>query len=163
MSVSQWFLGEWDHEVESTKKLLALVPEEKADWKPHEKSMTLGRLASHVAELPSWATATLAADELDLTGYKSPAFGSTKENLANFERICAEARKAIAGASDADFAKNWTLKSGGHDIFTMSKIAVMRSFVFNHLVHHRAQLGVYLRLQDVKIPGMYGPSADYPM
>jgi uncharacterized damage-inducible protein DinB len=168
MSIAQGFLGEWDQEVESTKKLLALVPADKADWKPHPKSMSLGRLASHVAELPSWASATLELDELDMNPPGGPAytpaeFGSTETNLANFERIAVEARKAIERAPDAEFMRNWTLKTGGNALFTMPKIAVLRSFVFNHLIHHRAQLGVYLRLQDVKIPGMYGPSADYPM
>ncbi len=168
MSLSNRLLGEWDQEVESTKKLLALVPEDKADWKPHPRSMSLGALAAHVAELPSWGSATLELDELDMNPPGGPAytpavFGSTAENLANFERICTAARKAIADAPDTEYMRNWTLKNEGQVLFSMPKSAVLRTFVLNHLIHHRAQLGVYLRLQDVKIPGMYGPSADYPM
>ena len=168
MSIAQSLLGEWDHEVESTKKMLLMVPDAKADWKPHAKSMTMGRLASHVAELTGWATTTIQQDELDLNPpggapWKPTVFTSALDNVALFDKLQEAGRAAIAGASDADFMKPWTLKNGGQVYFTMPKIAVMRSFVFNHIVHHRAQLSVYLRLNDISVPGMYGPSADESM
>lgn len=163
MSIAQALLGEWDMEVTSTLKMLAAVPEAKADWKPHEKSMSLGRLASHVAEIPGWATVTMATSELDFGGYQPPAFGSTASTVNAFEASAKAARASIAASSDADFMKTWTLKSGENVFFTLPKIAVIRSFVFNHLIHHRAQLSVYLRLNDVPVPGMYGPSADESM
>lgn len=165
MSIAQSLLGEWDQEVASTKRMLAAVPEAAADWKPHEKSMTLGRLASHVAEIPDWAGATLNFAELDFAkaGYQPPTFGSTAENLARFEKSAAAAREVIAKATDEDFMKTWSLRNGDQVYFTLPKVAVIRSFVFNHLIHHRAQLSVYLRLQNVPVPGMYGPTADEPM
>ena len=163
MSIAHALLGEWDQEVESTKKMLAAIPEDKAAWKPHAKSMSLGQLASHVAEIPGWASVTMATSELDFSGYQPPKFASTTSNLAAFDASAKAARAAIEASSDADFMQTWTLKSGDQVFFTLPKIAVMRSFVFNHIIHHRAQLSVYLRLNDVPVPGMYGPSADETM
>jgi uncharacterized damage-inducible protein DinB len=161
MSISQTLLPEFDQEMASTRKILNCVPEDKYSWKPHEKSMTLGRLASHVAELPHWAVETMNRETLELTPGMKPWIAASQAGLlAGFDRNVAEARALIAGASDADLAVEWSLIFGGHKVLTMPRGAVLRSVVMNHLIHHRAQLGVYLRLNDVAIPGMYGPSAD---
>ncbi len=161
MTISQMLLPEFDEEMSNTRKLLNCVPEDKYSWKPHEKSMTLGRLASHVAELPNWAVETINRETLELTpGTKPFVAGSAVELIARFGKNAAEARAAIAGATDDDLAVEWSLIYGGRKVMTMPRAAVLRSVVMNHLIHHRAQLGVYLRLNDVAIPGMYGPSAD---
>jgi uncharacterized damage-inducible protein DinB len=161
MSISQMLLPEFDQEMANTRKMLERVPEGKAEYKPHEKSMPMGRLAGHVAELPSWAKHTLEVEVLDLqpgqTGYTAT---STAEMLKKFDQYVVEAREKIAAATDADWQKNWTLKFNGQTIMQMPRLAVMRGVVMNHLIHHRAQLGVYLRLNEVAVPGMYGPSAD---
>jgi len=154
-------LPEFDREMANTRKLLSCVPEDKFSWQPHAKSMTLGRLASHVAELPNWAVETINRETLELQrGMKPWSATSQAELLERFDKNVAEARAAIAGASDADLAVDWSRIFGGHKVMTMPRVAVLRSVVMNHLIHHRAQLGVYLRLNDVPIPGMYGPSAD---
>lgn len=160
-NISQALLPEFDQEMQSTRKLLECVPDEPLGWKPHPKSMALGRLAGHVAELPNWATMTLKVDCLDLTPDMKPTIAASRAQLlALFDQNAAEAREAIGGATDEAFAQAWTLKFQGNTVFSMPRVAVMRSVVMNHLIHHRAQLGVYLRLLDVAIPGMYGPSAD---
>jgi len=161
MPLSEALLPEYDEEMKNTRKILERVPGDKFDYKPHERSMALGRLASHVAELPNWAAHTLQTDVLEIQAGQAPYYAaSTEQLLADFDKNVAEGRKMIAGATDADFAKMWTFKYGGQTIFTMPRSAVIRSVVMNHLIHHRAQLGVYLRLNEVEIPGMYGPSAD---
>jgi uncharacterized damage-inducible protein DinB len=161
MTIAQLLLPEFDQEMSSTRKLLECVPEGKFDWKPHEKSMTLGRLASHVAEIPGYLTVTISLPQLELgPGHKPFLVASRSELLAAFDKNAGEARAAIAGASDEHLAEPWSLVFGGHTAFTMPRAAVLRNMGMNHLIHHRAQLGVYLRLNDVAIPGMYGPSAD---
>ena len=161
MTIAQSLLPEFDQEMSSTRKLLECVPDDKFDWKPHEKSMTLGRLASHVAEIPGYLTVTITLPKLELgPGHKPFLVSSREELLAAFDKNAAEARAAIAGASDEHLAEPWSLIFGGHTAFTMPRAAVLRNMGMNHLIHHRAQLGVYLRLKDVAIPGMYGPSAD---
>jgi uncharacterized damage-inducible protein DinB len=161
MSISQTLLPEFDREMANTRKLLSCVPEDKFSWQPHAKSMTLGRLACHVAELPNWAVETINRETLELQpGMKPWLATSQAELLERFDKNVTEARAAIAGASDADLGVDWSLMFGGHKVMTMPRVAVLRSVVMNHLIHHRAQLGVYLRLNDVAIPGMYGPSAD---
>ena len=161
MSISQMLLPEFDQEMASTRKMLERVPDGKSEYKPHEKSMPMGRLAGHVAELPSWAKHTLDVEVLELqpgqTGYTAT---STAEMLKVFDQYVIEARAKIAAATDDDWGKIWTLKFGGNTVFSMPRIAVMRGVVMNHLIHHWAQLGVYLRLNEVPVPGMYGPSAD---
>jgi len=145
----------------NTRKMLERVPEGKAEYKPHEKSMTMGRLAGHVAELPSWAKHTLEVEVLDLQpGHTCYTATSTAEMLKKFDQYVVEAREKIAAATDADWQKIWTLKFNGQTIMQMPRLAVMRGVVMNHLIHHRAQLGVYLRLNEIAVPGMYGPSAD---
>ena len=165
MSISQTLLPEYDQEMTNTRKLLECVPEGKWDWKPHDKSMPLGRLAGHVAELPNWALNTIRRSSLDLTppggsGFQPYIPGSRKELLETFDKNVSEAREAIAGASDEHLHQIWSLQFRGKTVLSMPRAAVLRSVVMNHLIHHRAQLGVYLRLNDVAIPGMYGPSAD---
>jgi uncharacterized damage-inducible protein DinB len=161
MSISEMLLPEFDREMANTRKLLSCVPEDKYSWKPHAKSMTLGRLASHVAELPNWAVETIRRETLELQPGMKPWLATSQADLLErFDKNVTEARAAIAGVRDTDLAVAWSLIFGGHKVMTMPRIAVLRSVVMNHLIHHRAQLGVYLRLNDIAIPGMYGPSAD---
>ncbi len=161
MSISEMLLPEFDEEMKNTRKVLELVPEDKFDYKPHEKSMPLGRLAGHVAEMPSWVAQTLQTEVLEMGGdYKPWNPATRKEILDAFDKHVAEARTAIAGASDEEMAKTWTFIYGGKTIFSMPRAAVLRGMTMSHMIHHRAQLGVYLRMNNVEIPGMYGPSAD---
>ena len=161
MTISEMLLPEFDQEMANTRKLLERVPEDNWDYKPHPKSMALGRLAAHVAELPFWAKHTLSTESLDIKPGEQPFTVTSKiELLEAFDNNVAEARNALAKASDADMAKTWTLSFAGKTIFSMTRSAVLRGSVMNHLIHHRAQLGVYLRLNDIAIPGMYGASAD---
>lgn len=155
-------LPEFDQEFAETRKTLERVPEGHFDWKPHEKSFSLRDLAVHLANIAEWLPTTLETDELDFTAASFEPFepGSTAEILDRFDGAVASARKALAGATPEQLSETWTLKSEGEEIFTMPKAVVLRSFVFNHNIHHRAQLGVYLRLLDVPVPGPYGPSAD---
>ena len=161
MPIAQMLLPEFDQEVKNTRKLLECVPDGKFDYKPHEKSMTLGRLAAHVAEMPNYMISTLRLERLDFTGEEKrfePA--NCKELLESFDKLSAEARELLAKATDEDLAKIWTLTYKGQQIFAMPRTAVVRSMVISHLIHHRGQLGVYLRMNNVAFPGMYGPSAD---
>jgi uncharacterized damage-inducible protein DinB len=162
MPMNQALLPEFDHEMENTRKTLERVPLDKSDWKPHEKSPTMIWLASHVAQIPVWAQMTMQTESLDLAEPfdrpKTPE--STAELLAQFERNRDAARAAIAAATDEDLMKMWTLQNGAQTILSMPRVAVLRSFVMNHMIHHRAQLTVYLRMNNVPVPGLYGPSAD---
>jgi len=165
MTLSEGLLPEFDQEMASTRKTLERVPDSQFGWKPHEKSMTLGRLASHVAESPGWAATTIETDSLDLAPPGAPPFkpvtaDTRQEVLAIFEKNIAAARAAIAGASDDHLAKPWSLLMGGKTILTLPRMSVLRTFVMNHTIHHRAQLGVYLRLNNIPLPAIYGPSAD---
>jgi uncharacterized damage-inducible protein DinB len=161
MSFSQTLLPEFNEEMKNTRKILECVPDGKFEYQPHPKSMTLGRLATHVAELPSWTTYTLDQEVLDLQPDFKPQFAATRaELLEMFDKNVAEAREKITAASDEDWQKIWTFKFAGKTIMSMPRSAVMRGTIMNHLIHHRAQLGVFLRLNDVEFPGMYGPSAD---
>jgi uncharacterized damage-inducible protein DinB len=167
MKLSQAFLAEFDQEMANTRKTLERVPDDKFGWKPHAKSMTMGYLATHIATLPSWAVNTIQQDSLDLAPeggepYKLPEANTTKEVLDLFDESARAARAAIAEASDEGLAKPWSLLKTGQTLLTLPRAAVLRSFVFNHGVHHRAQLGVYLRLNDIPVPALYGPSADEP-
>lgn len=165
MALSESLLPEFDHEMANMRKTLERVPEDKFDWKPHEKSTVMGGLATHLSNLPTWAIYTINQDSLDLAPEGKPmppvpAVKSQAELLETFDSNVATARAAIVAASDAELFKPWTLLSNGKQILTLPKIAVLRSFVMNHTIHHRAQLGVYLRLNDVPVPSIYGPSAD---
>lgn len=161
MPFSQTLLPEFDQEMKNTRKMLECVPDGKFDYQPHPKSMTMARLATHVAEVPGWAKITLDQEVLDIPAdYKPHIAASRAELLEIFDKNVAEARPKIESASDEKWQVVWTLKFGGHTVMSMPRAAVMRGVVMNHLIHHRAQLGVFLRLNDVAIPGMYGPSAD---
>ncbi|MHB1327745.1 MAG: DinB family protein [Gemmatimonadales bacterium] len=150
-----------------TRNALSRVPGEHAAWRPHPKSYTLGDLAAHIANILTWVGPTLSETELDLnppggTGWKSPTFESTPALLATFDANVAEGRAAILATADDAFGVPWSLKYAGAVIFTMPRVVVLRSFVLNHLIHHRGQLAVYLRLLDVPVPQIYGPTADEP-
>jgi uncharacterized damage-inducible protein DinB len=161
MPFSQTLLPEFDEEMKNARKMLECVPDGKFDYQPHAKSMTLGRLASHVAEMPEWTVITLDTEVLDMSPDTKPVIASSRaELLARFDKGMKEARARIAAASDETWNVDWTFKYDGKAILSMPRSAVMRSMILNHLIHHRAQLGVYLRLNDIAIPGMYGPSAD---
>ena len=164
-TISQSLLPEFDMEMANTRRLLELVPETGLDFAPHPKSMSLSRLAGHVAEMPMWGVMTLGQDDLDMRpngvrAFEAHVFTSRAASLALFDENLGKARALLVDASDADMMRNWSLTDNGTTLMTMPKVAVMRSFVMNHTIHHRAQLGVYLRMNDIAIPGMYGPSAD---
>ncbi len=166
MSISASLLPEFDHEMAHTKKFLERLPDDKLDFKPHEKSWTMGELATHLANLPSWAVQTFEQESLDFAppgGDPIPplkAAASCAEILEMFEKNVAAARSLLESADDEKMMGIWTLLSGGQEIFSMPRVAVFRSFILSHMIHHRAQLGVYLRMNDVPVPGPYGPSAD---
>ena len=162
MSIAQSLLPEFDHEFATLRKTLERVPEGKWDYTPHAKSMNLGRLAGHLAELAGWVNSTIEADELDFGKVDYVAFipASRAELVAKLDAVVGTARPVLAAASDADMVKPWTLRMNETIYFTMPKVAVLRSFVMNHMIHHRAQLGAYLRLNDIPVPQTYGPSAD---
>jgi uncharacterized damage-inducible protein DinB len=163
MSIAESLLPEYDHELATTRRVLERVPEAEFGWKPH-KSMTLGALAGHVANIPFWLTMTMAAPSYDLqSGDKEATLAppSTRDALLKeFDERVKTARASLARASDAEMLAPWTLKSGDHEIFTIPRAAAVRSFVMNHMIHHRGQLSVYLRLRNVPVPSIYGPTAD---
>lgn len=165
MSLSQSLLPEFDHEMANTRKVLERIPEDKLDWRVHEKSNTIGWVGMHLAQIPNWADLTLNQDSLDVAPvgaepYRTPVAHSRQEILDRFDKNVAAARAAIAAATDEQFMKPWSLLMKGETVFTMPRAAVLRSFVLNHNIHHRAHLCVYLRLNDVPVPALYGPSAD---
>lgn len=161
MPLVDHLLPEFDHEMATTRKLLERVPEDRLSWKPHDKSFSLGQLAQHVANIPTWGHMTLERPDIDLEAFPPPApMGSRAAILEFFEKNRADARRSLIGRTDAELMAPWSLKKGDHTMFTMPKATVWRTFVMNHLVHHRGQLSVYLRQQDVPLPSMYGPSAD---
>jgi uncharacterized damage-inducible protein DinB len=156
------FLAELEQEAKVAREVLSRIPADKFDWKPHEKSMAFGRLASHVAEMFGWTPPTMEHSELDFSkmDYK-PFEPKTTEELVEFlDKNVAEAIVSLKASSDERFMENWTMRNGEQVYFTMPKVAVMRSFVMNHIIHHRGQLSVYLRLNDIAVPSIYGPSAD---
>lgn len=161
MSLADALLPEFDHEMTVTRKVLERVPEDRFDWKPHQKSFSMRDLAQHVATIPVWGQMTLTQPEIDLGSFHGPDPVSTRSDLLKlFDANASATRAALLGRSDAEFAAPWSLKRDGHTIFTMPKAVVWRSFVMSHIVHHRGQLALYLRLNDVPVPSMYGPSAD---
>lgn len=161
-NISRSLLPEFDMEMANTRKTLERVPEGKGAFRPHPKSMALDRLAAHVAEIPMWAVMTLSQDELDMgAGPQTPGLmTSRQELLGQFDANLSKARATLASISDEDMMKTWSLKRGAQTLMAMPRIAVFRGFVMNHMIHHRAQLGVYLRMNDVPVPSIYGPSAD---
>lgn len=167
MSLASELLPEFDIEMANTRKVLANLPEEHLAYKPHDKSMTLGRLAGHVAEMPQWGLNALASDSLDITPQPGQTFEamsakSRDQLLAFFDENVAKCRAALADASDEYLRQIWRLYFKGQAVVTQPRITVLRSMVMNHMIHHRAQLGVFYRLNNVPVPGVYGPSADEP-
>jgi len=165
MTIGESILPEFDQEMANTRKTLERIPDEKLDWKPHPKSYSMGALATHLANLPSWTAITLTQDSVDMNPpggqpQKTVPAISRQEILERFDENIRQAREAIAATSDQEFLKSWSLLNAGETLFTLPRTAVMRSFVLNHMIHHRAQLGVYLRLNDLPVPFIYGPSAD---
>ncbi|MDQ6756378.1 MAG: DinB family protein [Bacteroidota bacterium] len=165
MPINQSFLQEFEQESASTRKILQRVPEEHFDWKPHEKSFTLGRLATHIAELSGYISTALTTNELDFSirEYVPRQAATSSELMQIFEENFSKSKEELQKATDDVFMQKWKLRNGDHIIFDLPKSAVLRTFAINHLIHHRAQLSVYLRLLNVPVPGMYGPSADEPM
>jgi uncharacterized damage-inducible protein DinB len=165
MTISQMLLPEFEAEAANTRKTLERIPNDKFSWKPHPKSFSMGDLATHIATMTGWATDTIEKDSFDINPvgghpYQPPKVQTTVELLALFDKSVAAARAALAGASDERMKQPWSLLNAGAPIMTMPRVAVVRSFVMNHTIHHRAQLGVYLRLNDIAVPSIYGPSAD---
>lgn len=162
MSIAQGLLPEFDHEMANTRITLERLPEDKLEWKPDPKSMSLGRLVSHIAEMPGWGSVTLTSDSMDMVpGQYTPLLATSRQQvLAEFDKNVASAREALVGATDETLLKPWTLSAAGNTVFTMPKIGVIRTMVMNHVIHHRAQLTVYYRLTGVPVPALYGPSAD---
>lgn len=160
--LNQSFITEIKQEAASTKRILERVPEDKFDWKPHAKSMTLGRLASHVAELPGFLNSILTIDEFDFAkGHYKPTLAKTTEELMNlFQQKLDEVAETLQNTSDEQMQANFTLLNGDHIIVKVPRMVAVRSMALNHLVHHRGQIAVYLRLLDIPVPGLYGPSAD---
>lgn len=165
MPLNQAFLPEYDHEMATTRKFLERVPEDKFDWAPHPKSMKLGDLASHLTHMPGWLVSTLGQEVMDIAPdgkmMELPKARNRQELLAMFDKNVAAGRAALAGAADdSAWMKTWALKATGKTLFSMPRVAVVRTFVLSHSIHHRAQLGVYLRLNNIPVPATYGPSAD---
>jgi len=162
MTITETLLPEFDQEMASTRRLLERVPTDKGKWKPHQKSFPLGHLAQLVAMMPGWITNAVLETELNLGAYSGYTYEKTEDLLKVFDKNVKEARKAIASSKDADYTVPWSLKHGDRVIFTQSRGAIVRQTI-SHLVHHRGQLTVYLRLVDVPIPSIYGPTADEKM
>jgi uncharacterized damage-inducible protein DinB len=165
MKISESILPEFDQEMANTRKVLERVPHDKTDWKPHPKSFSFGGLSAHVANMADWAALTIQNDSFDYAPpgappYETPKFASNAALLAAFDKSVAEARSALAAADDGKMLAPWSLMAGGQTVMTMPRVAVVRSFVMNHIIHHRAQLTVYLRLNDIPVPALYGPTAD---
>lgn len=165
MPIADALLPEFDHEMATTRKCLERMPEDQATWKPHAKSFDLGRLCLHLAELPGWATMAMTTTEMNFNPpggkpYEPTKYESKAQVMKMFEQNVAAARDALGKASDADYMVGWTLKSGEESYFTLPRVAVVRTWMMNHLIHHRGQLTVYLRELGVPVPSIYGPSAD---
>lgn len=158
-AASKALLSELDVEMPTTRRLLERVPSDKGDWKPHPKSFSLAHLSQLVARMPGWLTGTMRQPDIDLTSFQGYSNETTQTLLDEFDRNVREARDAIGSAEESVYGQPWSLKRGGHVLFTLPRGAVMRQTI-NHLVHHRGQLTVYLRLLDVPLPSIYGPTAD---
>jgi uncharacterized damage-inducible protein DinB len=165
MTYAATLLPEFDREMANTRKVLERVPEDKLDWRAHPKSNTVGWNANHLAEIPGWVEGMLTKPSWDIAPaggerYQSPKLRTRQEILALFDRNVATARQALAAVKDDQMTQAWSLLQAGKPFFTMPRATVVRNFVLNHLIHHRAILVVYLRLNDIPVPGMYGPSGD---
>lgn len=162
MSRSETLLPEFDHEMATTRRLIERVPSDKAKWKPHEKSFSLGHLAQLLAWMPGWIAQTMRQRELNLQGSAGYSYETTETLLALFDKNVRDAHEAIESAADKDYDVNWSLKFGDRTVFTLPRGDVVRQHI-SHLIHHRGQMTVYLRLIDVPVPSVYGPTADEKM
>lgn len=165
MTIAETILPEFDMEMAGTRKALERVPDDKLDWKAHSKSNSIGWVATHLAEIVGWVEGTLTKDTWDINPeggepYQVPQLNSRQEILDQFDANVATARKRIEATSDEEFAKSWSLLSAGQALITMPKAGVIRTWVLNHSIHHRGHLCVYLRLNDIPVPALYGPSGD---
>ncbi|MGH9751617.1 MAG: DinB family protein [Blastocatellia bacterium] len=165
MSIAQSLLPELDQEMAGTRKTLERIPEDKFEWRPHPKSFTMIALATHIANMVGWGRDVIKEDSFDVAPpgaepYSEEPAESAASLLAIFDKNYAKFREALAGASDEAMMKDWSLLAGGQVLFTKPRIACLRADILNHIVHHRAQLGVYLRMNDAPVPALYGPSAD---
>lgn len=164
MPIVEALLPEYDHEMATTRRLLERVPEADFGWQPHQRSYSLGLLSAHLANIPTWCSAVLDLTVLELDTLAEEAKprmpASRDELLQRFDRQVALARASLAKNTDAELLAPWTLKKGGYEVFTLPRVSAIRTFVMNHSIHHRGQLSVYLRLRDVPLPAMYGPTAD---
>jgi uncharacterized damage-inducible protein DinB len=160
MPISELLVTEYDQEMSNTRKTLERVPGEKWDWKPHPKSGTLGWMASHIATLPHFAVTTIQTSEFEIEGSARPKINNISELLPMFEEQRQKGRDAVASVTDEQLREIWTLKWQGKTLFALPKYNVIRVMCFNHIIHHRAQLTMYLRALDIPVPALYGPSAD---
>lgn len=166
MPIRDALLPEFDHEMAGVRKTLERVPFDKLDWYPHPKSFSMGKLATHLADIPGWVAMTLSTDSIDFappggSEHNGPSIPASREELLKtFDKGVADGHAALTTVSDETLFQNWSLLKGGKTVMTMTKMAVMRGFVLSHAIHHRAQLGVYLRMNDIALPSIYGPSAD---
>jgi uncharacterized damage-inducible protein DinB len=162
MAMKDAMLAEYDHEMAIARKVIERVNGEKLSWAPHEKSMTLGRLATHVAEIPHWGQTILQDAEFDMTegSYKPRVAATVAEILAIFDAEIPRTRELLASKSDGELLSSWAFKQNGKEMFSMPRVAAFRGWVMNHMIHHRGQLSVYLRQTGSKVPSIYGPSAD---
>ena len=167
MSISASMLPELEMELATTRKCLERLPTEKFGWKPHEKSMPLAGLATHITKMLGWGADICKSDSFDVAPvgaepYREDPAASTEDLLAQFDKHAAECKAALATTTDEQMMQTWSLLSGGNVVMAMPRIACLRGFVFSHIVHHRGQLTVYMRLNDILVPSIYGPSADDP-
>jgi uncharacterized damage-inducible protein DinB len=165
MRISDALLAEFDQEMKTTRKCLERIPDDKFNYKPHPRSFDMGALAVHIATMLDWGALTLESDSFDYAPeggepYVPPVAKKNAELLALFDKAAREFRAALAAAEDEAMMRPWSLKAAGKTLFTMPKVAVFRGMIFNHLIHHRGQLTVYLRLNEIPVPALYGPSAD---
>jgi uncharacterized damage-inducible protein DinB len=164
MPLTDALVPEFDHEMATTRRVLDRVPQAQFTWRPHDKSMSLGELSNHLAQIPFWCTATLRAPSLDLATIEDGARPKNPDShdalLQGFDQRVTAARALLAHTTDAELMAPWTLKHGDQEFFTMPRVMVLRSFVLNHTIHHRGQLSVYLRLNNIPVPPIYGPTAD---
>lgn len=165
MNLIDPILAELAHEGATTRRLLERLPQDRLGWQPHQKSMTLGRLATHIAEIPGWVGSIVEKDEFDLgaSGYVPPTLGSVAEIIAMFDKSVATAAETLKRQGNDRLLAKWRFKKNGQLLMEMPRLGMIRSFLMNHLIHHRGQLSVYLRLQNVPLPSIYGPTADEPM
>lgn len=162
MAQFEALIHELRHESANTRKMLERLPDDQLNWTPHQKSKTLGQLAAHVAEIPRWAVHIMSGLEFNMAkdSFERIKVSSAETLIADFEQVLNQAVAALEQAGEEDWKQSWTFKSGDHVVFQLPRPAAIRSMVMNHLIHHRGQLSVYLRLLNIPVPGMYGPSAD---